>query len=199
MIQSGLTGDPDSILGTPSYMAPEQAEGKVKQVGPARRRLCPGRDPVRAARRPAAVPGRDGARDARAGQDGRAGAALAAGAWPGARRRGHRTEVPAEGPGQALRIGHRAGRRPAPVPGGRADPWPDRSGRSNAPGDGAGVTRPGPSRPEPWRSRSRPSWRLPSRTPTASTTSRSSRPRRRIGSPGSRPTSRPSGETWLSR
>ena len=32
--QSGLTAT-DSILGSPSYMAPEQAEGRTKQVGPA--------------------------------------------------------------------------------------------------------------------------------------------------------------------
>ena len=47
------------IMGTPSYMAPEQARGHTKDVGPGRRRLRPGGDPLRDAHRPAPVQGRD--------------------------------------------------------------------------------------------------------------------------------------------
>ena len=101
---------------------PGAGRGQGQAGRPARRRLRPGGDPVRAAGRPPAVPGDDGPGDARAGQGGRAGAAVAAGAGAAARRRDDRAEVPAEGPGQAVRVGRGAGRGPAAVPGGPADP-----------------------------------------------------------------------------
>ena len=45
------------IMGSPSYMAPEQARGHTREVGPARGRLRPGRDPLRDAHRAAPLQG----------------------------------------------------------------------------------------------------------------------------------------------
>ena len=76
--QAGRGGQhPDAsrgaILGTPSYMAPEQASGDGKGLTTGGRRLRPRGDPLRAADRPAALPGRDGDGDGRPGPGARAG------------------------------------------------------------------------------------------------------------------------------
>ncbi len=95
-INSGLTLT-ESILGSPSYMAPEQAEGRARQVGPAADRLRPGRHPLRALDRPPAVQGGDRARDPGAGPivAARAAGPVAAEADP--RPRDHLPEMPREG------------------------------------------------------------------------------------------------------
>ncbi len=48
---------PGQAVGTPAYMSPEQAAGRLDAAGSSQRRLQSGRDALRAPRRPRAVPG----------------------------------------------------------------------------------------------------------------------------------------------
>ena len=96
---------PAQIMGSPSYMAPEQARGPHQGRRPGRRRLRPGGDPLRDAHRPAPVQGRDADRDGPPGDRRRGRAPLAARPQGRPRPGDDLPEVPEQGAVQALRLG----------------------------------------------------------------------------------------------
>ena len=137
---AGLGQRPDADRldhGLARLHGPRAGRGQDQGGRAARRRLRPGRDPVRAADRRPAVPGYDRPGDSRSGQEHRAGAAVAAGPRPAAGRRDDRAEMLAEGAGEALRLGRRGGRGPAAVP--RAASRSSRGRFRSGSGPGAGV------------------------------------------------------------
>ena len=123
-------------------MAPEQAGGRSKDVGPAADVYALGRDPLRDAHRPAAVQGRDAPGHARPGRPRRAGRAPAAPA-EGARATWRTICLKClnKEPARRYPSAPGAGRGPRPLPGRASRSAPARSACSAGPRGGRGGGR----------------------------------------------------------